>query len=241
MAHYNNKRNNANTSNINVRDLPSSGFDLSYKSKDSGAIGFRKLVGYEYCMSGDKMRINTAADLQFQPTNAPMLPAMDMRIEHTFIPFRNVNMDYEDTLSFDKGVAWETSDYPHCQLVDLVDVFQLVSKQDVPLVNNMYDLYAADIADNPNVDSFVTWYIEPLLTNLERESARYYVDDFWFDFVSHAKRLESGWQNMTSDAKVEVIARITYDMYRYFFGEGSALDVLNAPILHYKDYRSMIE
>lgn len=219
MAHQQNKRNNANTSNISVSDLGTSGFDLSYKTKDALRIGRRELIGYHKVLAGDTLRISTQHMLQFMPTTANMLPAMDVRLEHTFIPFRNINSDYEDSLSYDKGQPWTSTLYPTLTLADLASVLdkltladnwgQLKGKSETVLVNAfIYQLRNVYPWDN------------------------YYLRDYIEVLVSNIRTIFSGWASMTEDAKFTAYITYLYDTcIRDFCGYGSYLDKLDAPIV----------
>lgn len=228
MAHTNNKRNNCNTNNVNVRTLPSSGFDLSHKSKDSLRIGRRELISYEFVMSGDNTRLSTAHDLQFMPTTANMLPAMDIRVEHTFVPFRNVNMDYKDTLTYQKGNPIEASVYPTFTIQDLyksggpLDISNL-SIEDDPIsdVSNITSESAAQLYFEGFVSDLLSAYLIPAQ-----------LADYEYELKRHIGYEVAGWANLTSTAKLDVAKKLSYDLVvADICGEGSYLDKLNAPII----------
>ena len=228
MSHSTNKRNNANDSNIEVRDFGTSAFDLSYKSKVSGRIGRRQLVGYEFVMPHDRVRVNGHFDFQFMPTSSNMLPAMDMRIEHVFLPWRVVNRDYEDQSSFVDGQAWESLPFAHVHLSDFVNQFSSY----IPLRPLSY--FASLSYDN------LVNVINGIYNSLSAILGNYYLSDYASDLRVHLMRLISGWNSLTTPAKNEILAILFYDCFADFIGEGSYLDSLNAPIITKDVWRSAL-
>lgn len=222
MNHSTNKRNNANTENIHVSDVNFSSYVLGHKTKDSLRIGRRELLTYEHVLSGDNIRLSTQHDIQFMPTLASMLPAMDVRIEHTFIPWRSVNTEYKDTLSYVEGVPWNETPYPHIQLKDLY--------------------YTGDFAEifDDTLSGYADLTLQGALAIIRdgmslvygRLCAGTYLQDYYIDQQKHLSNILAGWTEMSHDARKAVFAEAVYKcIFKDIMGTGSYLDKFNCPII----------
>lgn len=222
MNHSTNKRNNANTENIHVSDVGFSSYVLSHKTKDSLRIGRRELLTYEHVLSGDNVRISTQHDLQFMPTLASMLPAMDVRIEHTFIPYRSINAEYMDTLSYVEGVPWNETPYPHFKLADLFDLEFFRAAVDLPLAD--YASYAKG-----EIRQLLQQAMNDIWGNVANSS---YLIDYRSDMSKHLENIISGWSDVDLASRKALLAEAIYKCwFKDLCGTGSYLDKLNCPII----------
>lgn len=223
MAHTGLNRNQANNSNLEISGIAKSGLDLSHNTKDSIRIGRRELLTYEYVMSGDKVKLNTSHNLQFNPTAGSLVPQMDIRTEQVFIPFRSVNDDYKDTLSFDKyGIALNSANYPKTSLSAMLTYF---SSNIGGADQDIEDIVAYDS------ETLRTDVINPAISSISTPLHLYYLNDYKVELQKHLERIVSGWDNMTSEARTSAIREVYYDLLKDFIGEGSYLDKLNCQIL----------
>lgn len=71
---------------INLEQIPRSGFDLSYSTKGSGKIGRIIPTRCMECLPSDSIKGSTQAALQFQPLAVPILANMNVRQETWYVP-----------------------------------------------------------------------------------------------------------------------------------------------------------
>lgn len=81
---------------INLEQIPRSGFDLSYSTKGSGKIGRIIPTRCMECLPSDSIKGSTQAALQFQPLAVPILANMRVRQETWYVP-NHILLDNWDT------------------------------------------------------------------------------------------------------------------------------------------------
>ena len=116
---------------INLENIPRSGFDLSFNNKGTGKIGRIIPTRCMETLPGDSIKGSSQAALQFEPLAVPILSNMNVRQETWYVP-NHILLDNWDTL-ISKGE----------DLSDNSSVPSFTLKQAwTAIINSIYDFYS---------------------------------------------------------------------------------------------------
>lgn len=162
---------------INLEQIPRSGFDLSYSTKGSGKIGRIIPTRCMECLPSDSIKGSTQAALQFQPLAVPILANMRVKQETWYVP-NHILLDNWDTF-ITKGQ-------------DLSDNSILPSFSLQVFLRDVLPLYCVLFGENSVTTGGPTLYIQPYATNdFSAENGVQYANMFYdvVEFLDY-------WQNV---------------------------------------------
>ncbi len=107
---------------INLEQIPRSGFDLSYSTKGSGKIGRIIPTRCMECLPSDSIKGSSQAALQFQPLAVPILANMRVRQETWYVP-NHILLDNWDTFITKGQDLSDNSVLPSFSLQDVCNMF----------------------------------------------------------------------------------------------------------------------
>lgn len=108
---------------INLEQIPRSGFDLSYSVRGTGKLGRLIPIRNMETQPGDSIKGSTQIALQFEPLAVPMLSSMRVKTEHWYVPFNTLWKDWDKFIT--KGQ--DLSDDSSVPTINFKEVFNLVS------------------------------------------------------------------------------------------------------------------
>ena len=107
---------------INLEQIPRSGFDLSYSTKGTGKIGRIIPTRCMECLPSDSIKGSSQAALQFQPLAVPILANMRVKQETWYVP-NHILLDNWDTFITKGQDLSDNSVLPSFSLQRVVDIF----------------------------------------------------------------------------------------------------------------------
>lgn len=192
---------------INLENIPRSGFDLSFNNKGTGKIGRIIPTRCTETLPGDSFKGSTQAALQFEPLAVPILSNMNVRQETWYVP-NHILLDNWDTLISKGEDLSDNSVVPSFSLYDVFyNIFRLIFKN-----NNEYlpDLYI---------------YVCPFFENGVQSDNAYFN---LYDLISYASKIKEFALNASSDpdkvAEVDLLSYIITYCDNYISTLNSQID-----------------
>lgn len=136
---------------INLEQIPRSGFDLSYSTKGSGKIGRIIPTRCMECLPSDSIKGSTQAALQFQPLAVPILANMRVKQETWYVP-NHILLDNWDTFITKGQDLSDNSVLPSFSLQEFLG-------QSTPLFRTLFGLNSVVTGRSPKL------YVQPYATN----------------------------------------------------------------------------
>lgn len=107
---------------INLEQIPRSGFDLSYSTKGTGKIGRIIPTRCMECLPSDSIKGSSQAALQFQPLAVPILANMRVKQETWYVP-NHILLDNWDTFITKGQDLSDNSVLPSFSLQRIASIF----------------------------------------------------------------------------------------------------------------------
>lgn len=124
---------------INLEQIPRSGFDLSHSVRGTGKIGRLIPIRNMETQPGDSIKGSTQIALQFEPLAVPMLASMRVKTEHWYVPFNTLWKDWDKFITKGQDLS-DDSSVPTFTLKDLFkQFFELCRVYDVQMKIGVFD------------------------------------------------------------------------------------------------------
>lgn len=123
---------------INLEQIPRSGFDLSYSTKGTGKIGRIIPTRCMECLPSDSIKGSSQAALQFQPLAVPILANMRVKQETWYVP-NHILLDNWDTFITKGQDLSDNSVLPSFSLQRVVSIFG-------SLLNGMFSVWCGPMS-----------------------------------------------------------------------------------------------
>lgn len=94
---------------INLEQIPRSGFDLSHSVRGTGKIGRLIPIRNMETQPGDSIKGSTQIALQFEPLAVPMLANMRVKTEHWYVPFNTLWKDWDKFITKGQDLSDDSS------------------------------------------------------------------------------------------------------------------------------------
>ena len=94
---------------INLEQIPRSGFDLSHSVRGTGKLGRLIPIRNMETQPGDSIKGSTQIALQFEPLAVPMLANMRVKTEHWYVPFNTLWKDWDKFITKGQDLSDDSS------------------------------------------------------------------------------------------------------------------------------------